>query len=76
MEDEMETRVRVCEDGVELEFGLEEVEFGCGQDGSVCGGSEESAHYDRILERRVRLTRKTWCPLASRRVESHLGIER
>ena len=29
MEDEMESRVRVCEDGVELEFGLEEVEF-CG----------------------------------------------
>jgi len=30
MEDEMEAGVRVCEDGVELEFGLEKVEFGCG----------------------------------------------
>jgi hypothetical protein len=30
MEDEMETGVRVCEDGVELEFGLEKVEFSGG----------------------------------------------
>ena len=81
MEDEMETRVRVCEDGVELEFGLEKVEFCCGQDGPVCGsdlepGSEESAYCDRTLERRVRLTRETGFPLASRRVESHLDTER
>ena len=49
MEDEVETGVRVCEDGVELEFCLKEVEFGGRQDRPVCmsnfeSGSEESAH--------------------------------
>ena len=42
MEDEVETGVGVCEDGIELEFGLEEVEFGGGQDGTVCGSKFES----------------------------------
>ena len=45
----METGVGVREDGVELEFGLEEVEFRSGQDGTICErnpeqGSEESVH--------------------------------
>jgi hypothetical protein len=30
MEDKMESRIGVCEDGIELEFGLKEVE--------LCGG--------------------------------------
>ena len=50
----MEARIRVCEDGIELEFGLEEVEFGGGQDGPVCGSviwyrdRKKSAYHDRL----------------------------
>ena len=41
MEDKMKAGIRVCENWVELEFCLEEVEFGCGQDWPVWRKNED-----------------------------------
>ena len=77
MENEMETGVRVREYGVQLEFGLEEVEFGCGQDGPVCGSdfeseSEGSAH-DRFLEREITTDKRNLLPICFQESREPLG---